>query len=117
MTKYEQLLDRFLERSGISWSKRDELLDYASSLAIEFSYDIEERLKKHEDEMHSATTLVAGLFITQIGVDKCLESWGLQDPSADTLTEEDRLRLAKYVLIQNFKNLRNSLLKRKTNEV
>lgn len=117
MTKYEQLLDRFLERSGVPWVKRDELLDYVSSVAIEVSFDLEERLKGHEDELHSAATLVAGLLITQIGVDKCLESWGLQDPMNDTLVEEDRVRLARYVLIQNFKNLKNSLLKRKKNEV
>ena len=117
MTKYEQLIDRFLERAGVPWTKRDSVVDYASSATIEIGYDIEKDLEKHEDETAAAATLVTGLLLTQVGVDKCLESWGLQDPSADTLTEEDRLKLARYILIQNFKNLKNSLLKRKTNEV
>ena len=117
MTKYEDLVDRFLERAGVPFVKRDAVVDYASALAIEAAYDIEKGLKKHEDETCAATTLISGLFLTQIGVDQCLESWGLQDPEGDNLTEEDRLRLARYLLIQNFKNLRNTLLKRKTNEV
>lgn len=117
MTNYEQLLDRFMERAGVPERVRDSLLDHSSAISYEVAYDIERGLEKHGDEVQSAAMLVTGLFLTQIGVDRCLESWGLQDPEKDAFTKGDRLRLAKYVLIQNFKNLKNSLLKRKTNEV
>ena len=115
MTKYEEILDRFLERAGVPWSKYDSVKDFAASLSYESAYEVKTALKEHEDETQAAVMLITGLFLTQIAVDECLESWGLQDPDEDALTTGDRERLARYVLIQNFRNLKNSMLKRSAN--
>ena len=115
--RYLEVIDRFMERADVPIHKRDVLIEYCYERCIEFCFGVEEELDKHESETASAALLVAGTLITQAGVDRCLEAWGIQGTEEDALEGKDRIRLARYILIQNFKNLRNSIQKRKNNEV
>ena len=115
--RYYEVIDRFLERADVPVHKRDLLIEYCYDRCIDFCFGLEDELSKHEYETTSAAMLVAGTLITQAGVDRCLEAWGIQGVDEDALESRDRLRLALYILIQNFKNLRRSIQKRKSNEV
>lgn len=115
--KYLEVIDRFLERADVPIHKRDMLIEYCYERSVEFCFGMEEELDKHEDETSAAALLVTGTLIAQAGVDRCLEAWGIQDPDGDALETTDRIRLARYIMIQNFKNLRNSIQKRRNNEV
>lgn len=109
MNKYSDLIDRFFERSDVKLGSRDLLENLCATNAMAFALDLEESMNALEPHYASSCMVVTGLLLTQIGIDQCLEDWGLQGPDEDILREEDRVRLARYVLVQTFKNLSKSI--------
>lgn len=106
MTSYSDLIDRFLERSGVPPEDREMVADLAWSVASDVQDLTIAAMKAETNEAIAATVMLTGLMLTHIGTDNCLEAWGLQPMSENSIIDQDlRDRLARYILITNFKNI------------
>ena len=105
-SSYGDLIDRFLERSGVPRHDREMVSEVAWAVASDAQETIIAAMQTETNEAIAATVMLSGLMLTHIGTDNCLEAWGLQPTNDNSVIDQDlRDRLARYILITNFKNI------------